>query len=97
MDKFRIFLIVWGVVNGMVQEFLVAMMDKVLTGSEFIRIIKAGLMSLKFSGINSTDMDKLKLVTTSSEWQSLQFTDGDGAIYAPRELIDMLKINLDKL
>jgi hypothetical protein len=97
MNKTRLFLIIWGAANALVQEFAMAMMDKVLTGPEFLRMIKSALMSLRFAGLSSTELDKIQLVTTASEWQSIPFKDGDGAIFAPQELIDQIKINLDTL
>ena len=97
MNKVSLFMVIWSAANSMVQELYFAMADRVLTGSEFLRILKAGLSSLRFAGISSTDLDRLKLITTASEWQQLDFQDGDGAVFAPKELIDQLKVNVDKL
>lgn len=97
MNRARTFILVWGVVNSMVQETLMAMMDKVLTGAELVRIIKAGLMGLRLGQVTSRDVDAIQLVTTAAEFDAVDFKDGDGALYAPKVLLDKLKIDLDKL
>ena len=97
MDKTRLFFLIWGVCNTLVQELGMALMDKVLDGGELLRITKSMIMNLRFSGISSTDLDKIKLITSASEFQALSFEDGDGAFYAPKELVEKLKINFEKL
>jgi len=95
MNKFRMMLIVWQVVNTITNEILIALIDGVLDGPEFLKIVKSGLMSLRLSNLQSTDLDRLQLITTASEFQSLGFQDGDGAIYVPKDVLEKLKIDFN--
>lgn len=96
MSRTRLFIIIWGVANGIMQEVLMAMMDKVLDGSEILRIIKAGLMALRF-GLSSVDVDRIELVTDAMEYKALIFADGDAMLYVPKDLLEKLQINLSKI
>lgn len=97
MDRTKLFIIIWGVVNSMVQEFCLAMFDKILTGVELVRIIKAGVMGLRLAGVTSGDVDKIKLITTKAEYDALDFQDGDGMLYGPKVLLEKIEIDLDKI
>ena len=97
MGKMRLYLILWGVANSVVQEFLFAMMDKVLDGVELLRIIKTAIMSLRLSGVLDSDVDQIQLITSKAEHDALDFVDGDAVLFLPKELVEKLKIDFDKI
>jgi hypothetical protein len=89
MKRIRLMFAALAVVN----EILLAMTDGVMSHIEMLTILKNAIRNFKLE-LAQAEVDKIQIISSKLEYDTLVFEDGDAAIYAPVEVLEKLKIDV---